>query len=100
MRQKLSAEFDTKMRLNAFVVGEIVNAVYPEERAESLTRAQNSAFFKLSDLDASVVHELVGKLASAIQSEIERQQALKDEAPATVAARVASRFVLGCSLGR
>lgn len=91
MRRFSNYDFGTKMRLNAFVIGEIVNALYPEAKGADMRRAQNDVADGLQD--AGEVHRLVGELAKAIKSEADRQAARKSLP--SVAARVASRWLNG-----
>ena len=59
-------DFGTKMRLNAFVIGEIVDALYPAARGADLTGAQNAVAMGMSD--SADLHDMIGKLAAAINS--------------------------------
>lgn len=87
MRRKLSSyDFGTKMKLNAFVIGELVNALHPGIKGEGLRRAQNDVAVQL--LEADEVHRLIGELAMAIKSEVGKQQS-----STSVATRVAGRWL-------
>lgn len=88
MRRRTSNyDFETKMRLNVFVIGEIVNALHPGTKGDDLRRAQNDVSGKL--LESDEVHRLVGELATAIKVETDRQKR------SSVASRVASRWIHG-----
>jgi len=85
-------DFGTKMRLNAFVIGEIVDALYPAARGADLTGAQNAVAMGMSD--SADLHDMIGKLAAAIKSEADRQRS-QPGARTAVSARVATRWLHG-----
>ena len=86
MRRKFSVyDFDTKMRLNAFVIGELVNAIHPDAKGDQLRQAQNEVAIRLSEADD--LHRLIGELATALKAETDRQRL------PSMAARVASRWL-------
>jgi hypothetical protein len=91
MRRFSSYDFGTKMRLNAFVIEEIANALHPGAAGKDMRQIQNDVANGLQN--AGEVHRLVGELAKAIKDEADRQIAQKSLP--SVAARVASRWLNG-----
>lgn len=88
MRHLHSAEhnaFKIKMRLNAFVIGEIVNALYPDVSGDELRQAQNDVAVGI--YGSNNLHRLIDELANAIKSEIDKPK------PTSIASRVASRWL-------
>lgn len=80
MRRQAKYDFGTKMRLNAFVIREIVDALYPDGSGH-----QDYNDVSIRMLDSDELHRLIGLLSEAIKTETEKQRKMSvSEKVATV----------------
>lgn len=85
-------DFGTKMRLNAFVIDEIANALHPSFSDVDRGAAQNAVAVGMSA--NAELHGLIGKLSEAMKSEVDRQRSEMDILP-SLSERVAAVWLHG-----